>query len=297
MWISVSGANARAHEVDTVANNLANLDTLGYKKDLPAFKEYLSAVERTDQSTDIPKGPIRDRDLVPTEGMDGSHVAIDGTYTSFKSGNLKVTQNPLDFALDGPGFFEVSTPSGIRYTKQGSFKVATDGRLVTSEGYPVLASQPGGIASTQTTGTTAQPGPGGLSTQGRVVASAEQQAADIAARFINVRDQGSGQLSSSESGQLYLGDKPIAKLSVVEFQDVNGLRKVGSALFDNQKPGNAIDPQRTQLRQGVLESSNVNPVEEMSNLIRANRMFEHDLKVMKTFGDLMGREANDIGKL
>ena len=90
----------------------------------------------------------------------------------------------------------------------------------------------------------------------------------------------------------------MAKLNVVEFQDLKQLRKTGSGLFDNRNPGNILGGQgRTVLRQGVLETSNVNPIEEMTNLIKANRLFEHDLKVMKTYGELLGREANDIGKL
>jgi flagellar basal-body rod protein FlgG len=85
---------------------------------------------------------------------------------------------------------------------------------------------------------------------------------------------------------------------VVEFQDNNKLRKVGGNLFEAGDTANlSSNPQKTVVRQGVLETSNVNPIEEMTNLIKANRMFESDLKAMKTYGEMMGREANDIGKL
>jgi flagellar basal-body rod protein FlgG len=301
MWTAVSGAIAQQQAVDTVANNLANADTLGFKKDLPTFKEYLSTVEREPAAQDVPRGPIKDKDFYPLDGRDQSHVVVDATYTSFKQGNLRVTQNPLDVALDGPGFLEVSTPNGVRYTRQGSLKLAMDGRLVTTEGYPVLAASPGGLANALPA-TTVQPAGQGRpdQTQGRVgaeVAAANADPAAVAARFINLRDKGHP-LQITAQGEVYAGDELVAKLGVVEFGNVNGLRKQGGGLFANLDPNNApATPAKTEVRQGMLETSNVNPIEEMTNLIKANRMFEQDLKAMKTYGDLMGREVNDIGKL
>jgi len=268
-----------------IANNLANADTQGFKKDLPTFKEYLSTVEREKASADIPRGPIKDKDFYPLDGKDQAYVVVDGTYTDFRQGTLKVTNSPLDVALDGPGFLEVSTPQGVRYTRQGSLKVATDGRLVTTDGHPVLASQPGGLAAQPTN---AQPGQGGP-------AIGRNPAAD-AARFINLRDRGT-HFSINEQGDIYSGDELVARLSVVEFADSRKLRKTGGQLFENGGPNGAVAPARTHVRQGLIETSNVNPVEEMTKLIQANRLFEHDLKAMKTYGDLLGREANDIGKL
>jgi flagellar basal-body rod protein FlgG len=288
IWVSVSGAAAQAQAVDTVANNLANQDTLGFKKDQPTFKAYLADVER-EQTVDVPHGQIKNRDLYPLDGRDQSFVVVDGTYSNFKQGPLRVTQSPLDVAMDGPGFIEVSTPQGLRYTRQGSLKVAMDGRLVTSEGFPVLSSQPGGLAGAnrQLSSVPGQP---------------PAQAPVDASRFINMRDRGTN-ISITNAGELYAGDQLVAKLSVAEFQDQNKLRKVGGSLFENADPANRLDsngangPQKTIVRQGVLEGSNVNPIEEMTSLIKANRLFEEDLKAMKTYGELMGREANDIGKL
>ncbi len=291
-WTSVSGAAAQAQAVDVVANNLANSDTLAFKKDVPTFKEYLSTLERDRVAQEIPRGPIKDKDFYPIDGRDQSHVIVDGTYTNFRQGNLRVTQSPLDLALDGPGFLEVSTPSGVRYTRQGGLKLAMDGRLVTTEGYPVLAAQPGGLVTALPAGAV-QPGQGGLTTQGGVAADPALQA-----RQINLRDR-AGQVTVSESGEIYAGDELIARLSVVEFGEPRKLRKEGGQLFLNTDfmGSQPRPPTLTHVRQGMLETSNVNPVEEMTQLIKANRMFEHDLKAMKTYGDLLGREANDIGKL
>lgn len=276
MWTAVSGASAQSQQVDTVANNLANADTVGFKKDAPAFREYLSVLEREPSHTDIPRGPIKDRDLHPLDGRDQAFVVVDGTYTDFKQGSLKVTQSPLDLAIDGPGFFEVSTPSGSRFTRHGGLKVSADGRLVNSQGFPLLAASPGGLVAP--------------------LADGRAPASDPA-RFIDLRDR-KGPLTINEAGEIYSGEDLVAKLSVVEFKEPTRLRKAGGSLFVNPDPTNiSSDPARSLVRQGVLETSNVNPVEEMTKLIKANRLFEQDMKALKTFGELMGREANDIGKL
>ena len=289
IWPSVSGAEAQSLKLDTVANNLANADTLGFKKDTPAFREYLTTLEREHPSVDIPRGPIKDKDFYPLDGRDQAFVVVDGTYTDFRQGNLRVTQNPLDVAIDGKGFFEVSTPQGSRYTRQGSFHIGPDGKLVTIDGYPVLAAQPGGLAAPALQGQLQGRGPAG--------ALGVPNPGDVA-RYINLRDRGT-HFSINDQGEIYdaNGDL-VAKLNVVEFADTRKLRKAGGNLFDNPSPTNILaQPTQTIVRQGVLETSNVNPVEEMTKLISANRLFEHDLKAMKTYGEMMQREANDIGKL
>jgi flagellar basal-body rod protein FlgF len=287
IWPSVSGAAAQAQRVDTVANNLANADTLGFKKDELTFREYLSMKEREPKSHDIPRGAIKDKDFYQLDGRDQSFVVVDGTYTDHRQGNLRVTQNPLDVALDGKGFFEIATPQGIRYTRQGSFHINADGRLETVEGYPVLASAPGGLAAPA-------PGAPGQQLDGRAPASIGANTA----RFINLRDRGT-HFSINPQGEVFASDGDlIAKLNVVEFTDTRQLRKTGGNFFSNPSQANvSTQPVGTIVRQGVLETSNVNPVEEMTKLISANRLFEHDLKAMKTYGEMLQREANDIGKL
>ncbi len=281
MWTSVSGAAAQAHAVETVANNLANVDTNGFKKDQPAFKEYLSSVEREHDRPSIHIGPIKDKDLNPIFDKDQSHVIVNGNYTSFKQGPMKVTKAPLDVAIEGPGLIEVSTPQGTKFTRHGSFKVATDGKLVTNEGYPVLLAKAGGLA-----------GENG-NTPGALTASDP----NVVARFINIQNKGN--ISITEKGEIFSGSDLVGQLSIVEFQDPKLLKKTGLQYFTNTLPekNTMKEASSSLIHQGMIEGSNVNPVEEMTNLIKANRLFEHDLKVMKTYGEMMGREANDIGKL
>ena len=261
LWTSVSGALAREASVDSVANNLANADTVGFKKDAPVFKEYVSTLERDGERSPPKVNRITDQDLHAVNDKDQSHVIVHGTYIQFNQGPLKVTQNPLDIALEGPGLLEVSTPNGLRFTRNGALKMAQDGKLVTSEGYPVMANGNG---------------------------------TDPAARFINLRDRTS--IGINEQGEVYSGDTLVAKLSVKEFPNPQLLRKVGGQLFENKDDGKngAADPAKTFIHQGMLEGSNVNPIEEMSNLIKAHRLYEADLKTLKTYGEMMGKE-NDIG--
>ena len=129
LWPAVSGAMARDAQIDVISNNLANVNTNGFKRDDVTFKEYLSKNENPNlEGEDIPRSPIRDKDLYPLDGRDQSFVVVNGTHTKFATGGFKVTDNPLDIALEGPGFFEISTPNGVRYTRAGSFKIAPDGK-------------------------------------------------------------------------------------------------------------------------------------------------------------------------
>lgn len=298
IWPAVSGAKAQERAIEAVANNLANQNTPAFKKDTPAFKEYLAALEREAGPLDVSRGPIKDKEFYPLDGRDQSFVVNDGTYTDFKQGHLRVTEHPLDVALDGKGLFEISTPSGIRYTRQGSFKMSKDGQLVTSEGYPVLSAQPGGLAA-RLPATAVQPNQGGLSTQGGVGAEPD---ASVVSRYINLGDT-DGRFRITEAGDIYSGQDLISKLSIVEFVDPQQLNKVGGSLFENPRGGANIkvSPNNTLsetiVRQGVIENSNVNPIEEMTRLIQAHRLFENNIKAIQTHDRLMEREVNEVGKL
>ncbi|RYZ68747.1 MAG: flagellar hook-basal body protein, partial [Proteobacteria bacterium] len=284
MWTAVSGAKAREAIVDTIAHNLANSDTVGFKKDLNVFKEYISTLEREHDRPVAKFGRITDQDLNPVNDKDQSHVVTQGTYTNFSQGPIKVTKGALDVAIEGPGLIEVSTPQGLRFTRNGQFKMGQDGRLVTSEGYPVLSEGPREGTNTELDG------------RNPAAVGANPTAETVASRFINLRDR--GDVSISESGEIYSDGNLVAKLSVVEFQNPNLIRKQGGQLFSNIDPSKNPEKnaQASNIHQYMLEASNVNPIQEMSELIRAHRLFEQDMKNLKTYGELLGKEANDIGR-
>ncbi len=274
IWTATAGAAAQAENLDLIAANLANVDTPAYKKEIPTFREYLAATEREHQAQDIPRGSFKDKDFYPLDGRDQSAVVVDGTHTLFQQGNLHATHNALDVALMGPGFLEVATPDGVRYSRLGSLKLSPEGLLITSEGHPVLA-------------TTAPNTPEALASLNDSPLS----------RRISLSDR-LGSLKINTSGEIYSGDELVAKVKLVEFQDLKTVKKVGGALYQNQgREDNLKTAQQTALHQGYLEGSNVNPIEEMTALIKAHRLFENDLKSLKTYGELLAKEVNEVGKL
>jgi len=138
IYTALSGGIAKSHELDIIANNLANANTPGFKRDTGTFNEYLTEIRKPDPEIN----PM----ILPGDRPTGdkSFVEMDGVHTDFRQGNLQQSSRSLDVGIEGKGFFEVLTPSGVRYTRQGNFSVASDGRLVTANGYPVLAAGGGG---------------------------------------------------------------------------------------------------------------------------------------------------------
>ncbi len=128
MYVAVSGALAAERQLNTLTNNLANINTPGFKGDQLTFESYLSKSER--------------KNAVQGDGnnLAGSseYVLATGQYTNFEQGALRATGSPLDVALNGDGFFAVMTYEGERYTRAGHFQVGSDGALVNAQGHPVL---------------------------------------------------------------------------------------------------------------------------------------------------------------
>lgn len=128
LYLAASGAAARLRDLDLVANNLANADTTGFKRDATIFEASLSAALRDPEGHPLP-GPDA------TAFVDASLIATD-----FGPGSVTRTGAPLDVAIQGPGFFQVDTPEGPRYTRAGSFAVSSERQLATQAGHPVLGS-------------------------------------------------------------------------------------------------------------------------------------------------------------
>ena len=128
IYIAASGMLAESLRADVTANNLANVNTAGFKKDFAILKDYDSRSIRR----------VQDGEQEPEIGNMGSGVWLDAIATRHTGGIMHPTGNTLDFALEGKGFFAVDTPAGIRYTRNGSFTRSSTGELVTQDGYRVL---------------------------------------------------------------------------------------------------------------------------------------------------------------
>lgn len=136
IYTSASGMAAQMRAMDISANNLANVDTTGYKKDVPALAAFPELFLRRFNDTASGLPGIRPSP-VPI-GTLGTGVWVEEVATNLKQGSLRETGRELDFALQGDGFFVVDTPEGRRYTRNGSFYLDVDGQLVTAAGYRVL---------------------------------------------------------------------------------------------------------------------------------------------------------------
>lgn len=261
IFTAVSGAMAQSQRLDTIANNIANANTASFKKDQQTFYEYLSAAERPPNVIQVPRVPASIESFYDMQGGDRGYVDSSGTFTSFRQGQLRPTGAPLDMALDGRGFFEVLTPQGVRWTRNGQFKVDSTGALVTKEGHPVLRE--GNQDPTQ--------------------------------RRIQL---GSDRVTVAENGELYEGGNLVGRLSVVEMPDADALKKQGSSLYALKEnyPQATLPATNASVKQGYVELSNVNIIEEMTDMIAATRVFEATQKAIKAHDQLDEKLVNQVPK-
>ncbi|MES2963564.1 MAG: flagellar basal-body rod protein FlgF [Bdellovibrionota bacterium] len=264
IFTAVSGAVAQSQKLDTIANNLANANTPGFKRDAQVFKEYLTAYEKEQTTITVPRVPASIESFYDTQGGDKSYVDVAGTHTDFSQGTIKQTGNKLDVALESDGFFEVGTPEGVRLTRVGSFSVDSEGRLVTKAGFPILRD--GGLDS------------------------------PAAGREIRLQ---SANVNIASNGEIFDGDQSVGRLSIVNVANKDALKKVGQNMFSLKEN---MDAQRSiateaKVSQGSLEGSNVNIVREMTDMISATRTFESTQRAIQAYDSMAGKVVNDVPKL
>ncbi len=262
IYSAVSGAMAQSSRLDTIANNLANVNTTSFKKDRQVFSEYLSANEKPNDVVQVPRVTASIESFYDMQGGDNAYVNPAGTFTNFEQGALKSTGSAMDMAIEGKGFFEVLTPQGVRWTRNGSFQVDGNGRLTTKEGYPVLRDGQN----------------------------------DPAQRVINV---GSRNLTVSQAGDIYEGGNLAGRLSVVEFMNMDELQKIGSSMYQLKANSQGVPfaARETKVHQGFVEGSNVNVVEEMTDMITANRVFEATQQTIKAHDQMDDKLINQVGRV
>ena len=276
IWVPLSGQVAQQRKVETIANNVANANTVGFKKDQLVFKEHLTALTKGVDDIDIPRNEFSPADFYHTQGAENAMVAVDGNFTIFEQGQLTPTNNPLDVALQGDGFIEVLTPTGVRFTRKGNFSMNRDGELVTDQGFRVLSAlnvSPEALREPASADSFPKP-------EDRIL-----------------RVPTNAKVTITKEGEILTRDGQVGAISVVEFQDKHALRKEGNSLYITPDENNVIRTNiKTSVNQGFLEGSNVNAIEEMSELIKAHRHFESIQKAINAYDQISGKAANDIGK-
>lgn len=243
MYVAASGALASQKKLDTIANNLANVNTPGFKNDKLVFESYLSK-----QKTGAP-GVSSMKNPNPTNMRQAEYVSPAEQYTDFSQGPVRVTDSPLDIALKGPGFISVMTYEGERYTRNGTMQVGPNGELVTSAGHAVVSD----------TG----------------------QAIYVNNGFVTIDEGGNVWVDGGPGSGYFNGKLPsgifgehIGRIKLVDFPKPYGLVKEGNGLFRAPDPYEAVAPDRLRVLQGHLEGSNVNMIQSMTAMIQNQRIME-----------------------
>jgi len=256
MWVAKTGLDAQQTRMNVISNNLANVNTSGFKRDRAVFEDLLY------QNVRQAGGQTGTNTKAPTGLMLGTGVRVVATEKLHSQGNMVNTQNPLDMAIAGDGFFQISQPDGtIAYTRDGNFKLSSTGQLVTSSGsllQPAIT-----IPNTASSVTVGRDGTVSI----ELAAGGSQVIGQIQlARFVNP-----GGLESK--GQNLMKETPASGTPQVLQPGVNGS---GS------------------LMQGTLEASNVNVVEEMVNMIETQRAYEINSKAISAVDGMLKFVNNNL---
>ncbi|HQE05868.1 MAG: flagellar basal-body rod protein FlgG [Tepidanaerobacteraceae bacterium] len=263
LWSASSGMQAQQLNIDIISNNLANVNTTGFKKNRAEFKDLIYETLRRPDSPDLLPGAA-----IPVGLQVGHGVRPSATTRDFTVGNLQPTENPLDIAIEGPGFFIVERPDGtLAFTRDGSFKLSLEGSdrvLVTSEGYYVL--------------------------------SEDESYITIPEEYTDISISSDGMITATaEDGTI----EELGRIGLARFLNPEGLLAIGNNLFEaTEASGEYIikedeqDPGFGTLLQGFLEMSNVKVVEEMINLIIAQRAYEVNTKAVQTSDEMLAQANN-----
>ena len=254
LWIAKTGMTAQQTQLDVISHNLSNVSTTGYKRNSAMFQDLIyqnlrQVGSQTNEDSQLPTGMHL-----------GLGVNVVATSRNFTQGSLQQSGNSLDVAIDGNGFFEVQLPDGTTgYTRDGSFKLDSQGRVVTNAGLPIA--------------------PG-------VTIPAD-------AKSISISE--SGQVSVTTAGNPT--PQQVGQLAMSSFINAAGLEPVGQNLYRESAASGA--PQQGQpgtnglgvIKQGFLENSNVNVVEELVGMIQTQRAYEMNSKAIQTSDQMLAKLA------
>ena len=255
LYTAATGMQAQQINIDTIANNIANVNTTGFKQGRAEFQDLLyqnirPAGTASSTSTEYPVGLQL--------GLGTRPVATDRIY---RQGDFRKTDNPLDLVIEGKGFFQVRLPSGeLAYTRDGSFHMNAEGAMVTADGNPL---------------------------EPQITIPADAQEIVIGT---------DGTVSVTQAGQT--AAQQVGTLQIANFQNPSGLNGIGRNLFlptTASGEASAANPGENglgRINQGFLEQSNVNVVEEMVNMIIAQRAYEVNSRAVRVADDMLSQINN-----
>jgi len=256
LYAAANAMRYRANEVETVANNLANVTTDGYKRDRIAVRSFgdllMSRIEAAPEET------LRMQAIPPQVGVMNLGGPIGETeFIDFSPGAPRVTGNPLDIFIEGPGFFAINTPNGERYTRAGSFTLDSEGKIVTQSGFEVQDASRNAIRITS-------PAP------------------------ININQDGTITQDGIPVAQLRLVEFP--DLTALE-------KEGGTLFVPADPNAVPVPAVNSAVEQGTIEGSNVNAINSLVNLITAQRAYEAAARAVDMFNQSLSRVSGEIGRI
>lgn len=256
LFIAATGMEAQKLNIDVIANNLANVNTVGFKKGRADFQDLIY------QSVKAPGSTSGENAQVPTGIQVGLGVKPVAIQKMFSQGDFVQTGNTLDLVIEGDGFFQVLRPDGtLGYTRSGAFKLDNEGRIVTSDGYPM------------------------------------EPAITVPANTLSVSIGTDGQVSVMQAGSA--APTQVGQIELAKFINPAGLNALGKNLFTSSASsgepttGNPGAEGLGTITQGFIELSNVNVVEEMVNMIVSQRAYEINSKAIQASDDML-QVANNL---
>ncbi|QGU95103.1 flagellar basal body rod protein FlgG [Clostridium bovifaecis] len=259
IYTAVSGLITQEAKQDVISNNLANANTVGYKKDNLMTKKFDDVLI---QNYDKIVNGENFRNVIGSLSM-GSK--IDGTYVNFNQGVIEATDKDTDFAIRGNGFFTVARDNGLEvqnyYTRNGHFHINNDGYLVNDMGDMVLARK---INS----------------------GAVEPINAVVNGRLTKIK--------CGENGDISLDNVPTYQIQIMDFEDYSSLKKMEDNLYRGESP---IEVTNAKIDQGSLERSNVDVMSEMADMMMTMRTFESSQKVVQSLDETLGKTVNEVGRV
>lgn len=255
LWTAGTGMNVQQMNLDVIANNIANVNTNGFKKSRADFQDLMYQTLRL-QGARTEGGA-----MVPTGIQIGLGAMLSSVQKVFQQGDYQRTDNELDVAIEGNGFFQVNLPSGEKaYTRAGALKTDAEGKIVTSDGYTIEPSL------------------------------------TIPARTTSISIENDGSVSVQIQGQT--APQSLGRIELATFINPTGLRAIGKNLFmetdasGTPTTGNPGQNGIGTVLQGFLEMSNVNVMQEMINMIIGQRAYEVNSKAIQAADEMLQMSNN-----
>lgn len=252
LWTAKTGLESQQTKLDVISNNLANVSTNGFKRSRPVFEDLLY------QNMRQPGAQNNIQDRLPSGMQVGTGVRAVATERLHTQGGLEQTENSRDLAINGEGFFQVLLPDGtVGYTRDGSFQLNENGQMVTANGYPV------------------------------------EPAIFLPENALSVNVGEDGTVSVRQPGVAV--DNEVGQISVSTFINPAGLQSIGGNLYLETGASGAPNENMPgmngagRLFQGYVETSNVNVVEEMVNMIQTQRAYEINSRAVSTSDEMLAR--------